>query len=98
MVSENLKALVGNNAEQKIKVNKLEDKIYGTISKEDNARLTVASKTYKGSQYIDFRVEWKDNSGNWHPTSKGFTLGVEAELIEEFRNVVSNVIDELNSL
>ena len=98
MVSENLKALVGNNAEQKIKVSKLEDKIFGIIDKEDNARLVVASKTYKNSQYIDFRVEWKDNNDVWHPTAKGFTLGVESEIIQEFGNIINEVVKELNSL
>ncbi len=54
---------------------------------------------YKGKQYVDIRIYYKGDDGEFHPSKKGVTLSVELfpELEAGFQNF-KEALEEDNSL
>ena len=47
------------------------------IEKKKRERIRVSIEEYMGSTFIDCRVYFQDESGQWHPTKKGIALAEE---------------------
>ena len=45
----------------------------GDISK-GNDKIIVAVKEFKGKEYIDIRIHFENDKGEWIPTKKGITI------------------------
>lgn len=49
-------------------------KVLGEIIKNETEKLVIAEKEYKGRKYIDMRIYFLDDSGDYIPTKKGVTI------------------------
>ena len=47
------------------------------IEKNSTERIRVTVTEYKGHKFIDCRVYYEDNQGEWRPTKKGISLNLE---------------------
>jgi len=43
----------------------------------------VSTESYKGRDYLDIRIYYQDNEGEWKPTRKGVTVSPEKKASEE---------------
>ena len=44
------------------------------IEKNMKERIRVSIEEYRGSMFIDCRVYWQDEQGEWRPSKKGIAL------------------------
>ena len=54
--------------------------LIGEISKSETEKIRVQIKEYKGKRYIDCRLHFENEKGEWIPTKKGLTLNSETAL------------------
>ena len=54
------------------------------LEKNQKEKIRVSIEEYRGSTFIDCRVYWQNNKGEWHPSKKGIALNGECidEVIE----------------
>ena len=54
------------------------------ISKNQKEKIRVSIEEYRGTRFIDCRVYFQDETGEWKPTKKGIALNSEsiAEVIK----------------
>ncbi|GJQ48032.1 MAG: hypothetical protein HKUEN01_04180 [Candidatus Kuenenia stuttgartiensis] len=55
-------------------VKEAKDVILGEIQKSDREKIVVSLKQYQGHKYVDLRIHFKTDTGDWHFTKKGITL------------------------
>lgn len=48
--------------------------LIGEIQKNATEKIRVSISEYKGHKFIDVRVYFEDDSGEWKPTKKGITV------------------------
>jgi hypothetical protein len=60
--------------------------IIGDIPRNETEVLRVSAEEYKGRRYVDVRVYFANDEGEWKPTKKGVTI--QPEKIEEFVDLV----------
>lgn len=48
--------------------------LLGEIQKNSVEKIRVSSTSYQGHSYIDIRVYFEDDQGEWRPTKKGVTI------------------------
>ncbi len=58
------------------------------IEKNSTELIRVIITEYKGHKFIDCRVYYKDDQGEWKPTRKGISLN--AETIDEVAEAIKN--------
>ncbi len=46
----------------------------GEISKNSTEKIRVTVSEYKGYTFLDVRVYYEDDQGEWKPTKKGITI------------------------
>lgn len=46
----------------------------GEILKGETEKINVSLNEYKGFKYVDIRLYFQDEEGDWHPTKKGITV------------------------
>lgn len=51
-------------------------KIVKDIEKSPTERIRVSVNEYEGHEYVDCRVWFRNNEGEWLPTKKGITLNL----------------------
>jgi len=44
------------------------------IDKSETERIRVGINEYKDRKYVDIRIYYEDDTGDWRPTKKGITL------------------------
>ncbi|WKZ17750.1 MAG: transcriptional coactivator p15/PC4 family protein [Candidatus Jettenia sp. CY-1] len=49
-------------------------KVLGEIVKSETEKIVIAEKEYKGRKYIDMRIYFQGDSGDYMPTKKGVTF------------------------
>jgi hypothetical protein len=49
----------------------------GEISKNSTEKIRVTISEYKGYTFLDVRVYYEDDQGEWKPTKKGITVSNE---------------------
>ncbi len=60
--------------------------IVGDIPRTETEVLRVSTEEYKGRKYVDVRVYFANDEGEWKPTKKGVTI--YPEKVEEFIDLV----------
>jgi len=48
--------------------------LIGEISKNSTEKIKVSVSEYKGYTFLDIRVYYEDDQGEWKPTKKGITV------------------------
>ena len=46
----------------------------GEILKGETEKINVSLNEYKSFKYVDIRLYFQDEEGNWYPTKKGVTI------------------------
>jgi hypothetical protein len=46
----------------------------GEIQKNSTERIRVSRRSYEGHEFIDIRIFFEDDTGEWKPTKKGITI------------------------
>jgi hypothetical protein len=56
----------------------------GEIERSETEVVRVSAEEYKGRKYVDIRIYFENDAGEWKPTKKGVTVAPErmAEFIE----------------
>jgi len=55
--------------------------LIGEIQKNSTEKIMVSKQAYKGYEFIDVRVYYEDDNGEWRPTKKG--IAIAPDKIEE---------------
>lgn len=48
--------------------------LIGEIQKNSTEKIRVSTESYKGYDFIDVRVYYEDDTGEWKPTKKGIAI------------------------
>lgn len=48
--------------------------LIGEIQKNSTEKIQVSTASYKGHDFIDIRVYYEDDTGEWRPTKKGIAI------------------------
>lgn len=67
--------------------------IISDIEKNQKECIRVSLEEYKGHRFIDCRIFWKDNAGDWKPSKKGISLNDET--VKEVITALSKAGQEL---
>jgi hypothetical protein len=61
--------------------------LIGEIQKNSTEKIRVSIESYKGHEFIDVRVYYEDDTGEWRPTKKGIAIAHDKvdELLELLR-------------
>ena len=68
------------------------------VEKNTKERIRIIISEYLGSRFVDCRVYYEDNEGEWKPTKKGIALNMDIinEVIRGLQKA-SRKLEELNS-
>jgi hypothetical protein len=47
------------------------------MEKNPKEKIRVSIEKYRGSTFVDLRVYWQDEAGEWRPSKKGIALNDE---------------------
>jgi hypothetical protein len=58
--------------------------VIGEIERNPTERLRISTENFKGRDYIDLRIYYEADGGEWKPTKKGVTIAPDKvdEVIE----------------
>lgn len=65
------------------------------IDKNMKERIRVSMEEYRGSRFIDLRVYWENDQGEWLPSKKGIALNKDC--IERVINALQKASKELEA-
>jgi hypothetical protein len=70
------------------------------IEKNTKEKIRVSIADYKGHRFIDCRVYWKDESGDWKPSRKGIALNDETvdEVVNALQKASKHYADAIKDL
>jgi len=68
--------------------------IIGEIERNPTERLRVSTENFKGRDYIDLRIYYEADDGEWKPTKKGVTIAPDKA--EEVIELLSKASRELS--
>ncbi len=60
--------------------------VIGDIARNETEVLRVSAEEYKGRKYVDVRIYFENDEGEWKPTKKGVTI--QPEKVEEFIELI----------
>jgi len=63
------------------------------LEKNQKEKIGVSIEEYRGTRFIDCRVYWEDDQGQWKPSKKGIALN--GECINEVINALQKARKEL---
>lgn len=71
-----------------------DDKLVYSFPKNPLEEVRASVTVYKGKQYIDLRIYYKGDDGEFHPSKKGITVSLDLfpeleEAIQKLREVVA---------
>ena len=66
------------------------------IEKNQKERIRVSIEEYKGHKFVDLRVYWQDEAGEWRPGKKGIALN--PDIIDEVIEALQIASEKLESL
>lgn len=67
--------------------------ILGEIERNPTEVLRISLENFKGRDYIDLRIYFQDDNGEWKPTKKGVTLSPDK--IEDIIGFFNKAKEEL---
>lgn len=70
-----------------------EDQLVYTFPKNPLEEVRASVTVFKGKQYVDLRIYYKGDDGEFHPSKKGLTLSLDLfpeieEAIRKLREVI----------
>ena len=69
------------------------DKIIGEIQKNQKEKIIASINEFKGNTFVDLRVHYDDDSGEYKPTKKG--LAVSSKNIDGVIELLNKAKDKL---
>jgi hypothetical protein len=60
--------------------------VVGDIIRNETEILRISAEEFKGRKYVDIRVYFENDEGEWKPTKKGVTI--QPDKIEEFVDLI----------
>lgn len=66
-----------------------EDKVVATFKRNPTEEVRAGIKEFKGRRYIDLRIYYMDDQGEWKPTRKGISLSTD--FMPELKDAVSQI-------
>lgn len=60
--------------------------LIGEIKKNSTEKIKVSTESYKGHDFIDVRVYYEDDTGEWRPTKKG--IAITSKKIDDLINLI----------
>lgn len=66
-----------------------EDRLVDSFRRTPTEEVRATLRTYRGRQYVDLRIYFQDNAGEFRPTKKGIRLSVD--LLDELTRMVGNL-------
>ncbi|MDJ0762982.1 MAG: transcriptional coactivator p15/PC4 family protein [Myxococcota bacterium] len=72
-----------------------EDKVVATFKRNPTEEVRAGIKEFKGRRYIDLRIYYMDDKGEWKPTRKGISLATD--FMPELRQAVDAIEQELQA-
>ncbi len=64
--------------------------LIGEIERGETEVLRVSMEEYKGRKYLDIRIYFADDAGEWKPTKKGVT--VQTDRIADFIELINKAL------
>jgi hypothetical protein len=65
----------------------------GEIERNETEVVRVSAEEYKGRKYVDIRIYFANDAGEWKPTKKGVT--VSPEKMDEFMDLIRKAKEAL---
>ena len=72
-----------------------EKELVHSFDKSPTEQIQVSLSEYKGKTYVDLRIYYKANDGEYRPTKKGITLS--PDLLPELGEAVRKLIEKVGS-
>lgn len=63
------------------------------LEKNQKEKIRVSIEEYRGTRFVDCRVYWEDDQGNWKPSKKGIALN--GDCIESVIEALQKASNEL---
>ncbi len=60
--------------------------LIGEIERGETEVLRVSTEEYKGRKYIDVRIYFESDAGEWKPTKKGVTI--QPDRVDDFLDLI----------
>jgi hypothetical protein len=60
--------------------------LIGEIERGETEVLRVSTEEYKGRKYIDVRIYFENDEGEWKPTKKGVTI--QPDRLDDFLDLI----------
>ena len=73
-----------------------EDKVVASFKRNPTEEVRAGIKEFKGRRYIDLRIYYMDDQGEWKPTRKGISLATD--FMPELKNAVDSIETELKKM
>lgn len=67
--------------------------LIGDIERNETEVLRVSTAEYKGRNYVDVRIYFEGDDGEWKPTKKGVTL--QPEKVDVFIDLIRKAGDSM---
>ena len=72
-----------------------EDKVVAQFKRNPTEEVRAGIKEFKGRRYLDVRIYYMDDQGEWKPTRKGISLATD--FMPELKNAVEALEKELKA-
>ncbi len=69
--------------------------VIGEIERNPTERLRISTENFKGRDYIDVRIYYEADDGEWKPTKKGVTIAPDK--VEEVIGLLTKAGEEFAS-
>ena len=73
-----------------------EDKVVSSFKRNPTEEVRAGIKEFKGRRYIDLRIYYMDDQGEWKPTRKGISLATD--FMPELKEAVGAIETELKNM
>ena len=73
-----------------------EDKVVSSFKRNPTEEVRAGIKEFKSRRYIDLRIYYMDDQGEWKPTRKGISLATD--FMPELKKAVGAIETELKTM
>lgn len=67
--------------------------VIGQVERSQTEVIRISTEEFKGRSYVDVRVYFEDNEGEWKPTKKGVTINPDK--LEQVIELLKEAQDKL---
>jgi hypothetical protein len=67
--------------------------VIGQVERSQTEVIRVSTEEFKGRSYVDVRIYFEDNEGEWKPTKKGVTINPDK--LEQVIELLKEAQDKL---